>query len=252
MGRVDEYREALRACRDWDSFLQEHSGLPGPRGNIELGRAAAEEAGPDRIRAWLAWDANRAPTGTPGEFLAFCGVMGLGRLAVEGDGAALPQLRRCASDGRWRTREAVAMALQRIGSTDFARLMREMVEWSAGDCLEQRAAAAALCEPALLTTPERVAGVLAVLDRITASMVDRDERRSDEFRALRKGMGYCWSVAVAAGPAAGKRAMEAWIGHGDLDVRWVMRENLRKKRLEGMDPVWVARQQAALSGSGEA
>jgi hypothetical protein len=83
-------------------------------------------------------------------------------------------------------------------------------------------------------------------------MIDRDERRRDEFRALRKGMGYCWSVAVAAGPAAGKRAMEAWIGHGDLDVQWVMRENLRKKRLERMDPVWVARQQAALGGSREA
>ena len=28
--------------------------------------------------------------------------------------------------------------------------------------------------------------------------VDAKERRLDEFKALRKGLGYCWSVAVAA------------------------------------------------------
>jgi len=246
MSKIDECRRALLATIDWDAFLLENSGLPGPRGNIELGLAAADVASPDRIRAWLAWDAGRAPTNSPGEFLAFCGVVGLGRLAVEGDEAALPQLLLCASDRRWRIREAVAMALQRIGRVDFDRLLGEMTVWAEGGCLEQRAAAAALCEPVLLTTPERVAGVLVVLDSITASMAGRDDRRSDDFRALRKGMGYCWSVAVAADPGAGKPAMERWLGSDDADVRWVMRENLGKKRMERMDAGWVEARREAL------
>ena len=41
--KVEAYREALRGLTDWEPFLLKHSGLPGPRGNIELARAAAEE-----------------------------------------------------------------------------------------------------------------------------------------------------------------------------------------------------------------
>ncbi len=246
MSKVDEYREALAAESDWDTFLTAHSGLPGPRGNIELGKAAADLATARQIRAWLEWDAERAPTNSPEEFLAFCGVLGLGRLALEGNHAALPKLLASASDRRWRVREGVAMALQRIGDADFDRLLTEMKAWAQGTCLEQRAAAAALCEPRLLSTPERIAAVLAVLDTITASIAQQEDRRSDDFKALRKGMGYCWSVAVAAGPGMGKPAMERWIRRSDGDVRWLMRENLGKRRLERMDPAWVEQQKAEL------
>jgi hypothetical protein len=39
MSKIDDYRLVLRGHTDWDPYLLEHSGLPGPRGNIELGRA---------------------------------------------------------------------------------------------------------------------------------------------------------------------------------------------------------------------
>ncbi|MFZ1287025.1 MAG: hypothetical protein WAR57_08320 [Candidatus Phosphoribacter sp.] len=64
MSRVEEYRALL--CRldtaQWDRFLTEHSGLPGPRGHIELGQAVAEEADPSTIDALIA---------TNDEFLVF-------------------------------------------------------------------------------------------------------------------------------------------------------------------------------------
>jgi hypothetical protein len=150
-------------------------------------------------------------------------------------------LRRQASDPRWRTREGVAMALQRWGDADMDALLREMESWGAGDPLEQRAAAAALCEPRLLHAERHAAQVLQILDRITASVQGREERTSDEFKALRKGLGYCWSVAVAALPAKGKPAMERWFSSGDRDVRWIMRENLKKDRLARMDAEWTER-----------
>jgi len=200
---------------------------------------------PAQLRRWAALDAQAAPTGGAEEFLAFCGVVGLGRLLVEGDANALPELRAHATDPRWRVREAVAMALQRWGGSDFGALARTMAAWAQGSWLERRAAAPALCEPVLLTDLARVQAVLAVLDEATAGVAaaDRAERHSDEFKALRKGLGYCWSVAVAAVPQAGRPAFEALAARaahsGDRDLRWIVRENLRKRRLERLDADWV-------------
>lgn len=246
MSKVDDYRETLNTMTDWDAYLLAESGLPGPRGNIELARAAADAGDEALFMRYLAFDAGRAPTNDPHEFLAFCGVLGLGRLLVEGRRDLLPLLHRQAVDPRWRLREAVAMALQRLGAADMAALLAEMDAWSRGAPLEQRAAAAALCEPALLGNPAHVVRVLDLLDRITASIAKVEDRRSDEFRALRKGLGYCWSVAVAALPEVGKVRMERWFTVDDPDVRWIVRENLKKARLARMDAAWVVHWKARL------
>ncbi len=111
--------------------------------------------------------------------------------------------------------------------------------------MEQRAAAAALCEPRLLHGPAHARGVLAILNAITASIPDQGDRRGEAFKALRKGLGYCWSVAVVALPVEGKPLMEKWLEHPDPDIRWIMRENLKKNRLARMDANWVSRMQGS-------
>ena len=98
------------------------------------------------------------------------------------------------------------MALQRWGDADMAGLLAAMTDWAAGNPLEQRAAAAALCEPRLLRRPEHAAAVLTILDEITASIPQLTDRKSDAFKTLRQGLGYCWSVAVAALPDDGQAA----------------------------------------------
>jgi hypothetical protein len=246
VSKVDAYRRRLREMVAWDGYLLAESGLPGPRGNIELARAVAEEGDRALFERYCRYEAGAAPTNTAEEFLAFCGVMGLGRLLAAGDEGLLPVLRRHAVDPRWRIREAVAMALQRLGDADMGRLIAAMGEWSEGMPLEQRAAAAALCEPRLLQRAEDAVAVLQILDGITVSVEQAAERRSEAFRALRKGLGYCWSVAVVALPEAGKPALEKWIGATDPDIRWVMKENLKKARLARMDAGWVARMQAQM------
>jgi hypothetical protein len=240
LGKIDSYRQQLRQVKDWDAFLLAESGLPGPRGNLELAQAVAEEGDAALFRRYVQLDADQAPVNTPQEFLAFCGTLGLGELLVKGDEEALATLRRQARDPRWRVREAVAMALQRWGEADMEALLAEMALWSRGDPLERRAAVAALCEPRLLAEPSHVVRVLAILDVVTSSLLEEQDRRSESFRVLRKGLGYCWSVAVAAYPAAGKVATARWLDSADRDVRWVMRENLHKARLARMDAAWVA------------
>jgi len=187
----------------------------------------------------LAFGPEEAGVGDPAEFLAFCGVQVMGRLLTEGKIEYLDELRRRANDPRWRLRESVAMALQRLGKHDMEALLSAMDSWSRGSFLEQRAAAAALCEPSLLENGEHAAKVLAILHHITASIENVDDRKSDEFRALRKGLAYCWSVAVAAYPEAGKPVMERWLDSEDKDIRWMMKQNLKKKRLRKMDENWV-------------
>jgi hypothetical protein len=123
-------------------------------------------------------------------------------------------------------------------------LLNLMEPWSRGTPFEQRAAAAALCEPKLLTNQEHAERVLAMLDAITTSISQISDRKSESFQALRKGLGYCWSVAVVAAPESGKRLMERWLTSTDPDILWIMRENLKKNRLLRMDATWVAQVQA--------
>jgi hypothetical protein len=65
------------------------------------------------------------------------------------------------------------------------------------------------------------------------------DRHSEGFIALRKGLGYCWSVAVVALPEQGKLLMEKWSTDPDKDIHWIMKENLKKTRLTRMDADWV-------------
>jgi len=247
--KITDYRTQLRVLADWTPFLCQHSGLPGPRGNLELAHAAAQED-PLRLAPYLALDPQAAPENTPECFLAFCGVLGLGARLARGEQGALTPLRAFAADPRWRVREAVATGLQLWGDADLPALLAEMPRWAEGGFFEQRAAVAALCEPRLLVQPAAVAVVLDVLDTCTAALTRAAGHRDPGCEALRKALGYGWSVAVAADGLAGqgRARFERWLASPDRDVRWVLRENLKKNRLERLDPTWVAALKAALVG----
>jgi hypothetical protein len=243
--KPENYRQQLRALSNWDSFLMKESGLPGPRANLELVQAVADEGLLDLFQRYLTFTPDRASTNSPQVFLVVCGVVGLGRLLAEGDRDQLPVLRDCAHDPRWRVREAVAMGLQRWGDADMPALLKAMSVWAKGTLLERRAAAAALCEPRLLKDPKHARRVLKLLDTITTSIIREKDRKSEDFKTLRQALGYCWNVAVVALPSEGKPALEKWLVNSDPDVAWIMRENLKKKRLTRMDAKWVKEWRAA-------
>jgi hypothetical protein len=240
LAKINHYRQELRALQEWEPYLLENSGLPGPRGNLELAQAAAEEGHPAQFAAWRSLTPEQAPVNSPQEFLVFCGVLGLGWQLAAGDTQALAELRSFANDPRWRTREAVAQAVQQAALTQPELVLAEMHAWAVGTPLEQRAAAAALCEPALIGSVLPAGEIFDVLDTIMEHLPPTNERRTQTFRTLRQGLGYCWSVAVAGDPEMGKARMERWLVHPDIDIQWMMRNNLKKNRLERMDPDWVA------------
>nr|WP_300141179.1 HEAT repeat domain-containing protein [Propionicimonas sp.] len=223
-----EYAAALAAlsAEQRPDYLTAHSNLPGPRANLTLLDAAADT---------LPRAAALALADSTDEYLACCGVATLGRLILENpDDRDLVDLLtlRCA-DGRWRVREACAIAAQRIGDGDPARLRDLVAAWVADPHpLVVRAGIAAICEPRLLADPDTAAAALAACRRATEHLLATppERRRDADVRTLRQGLGYCWSVAVAASPEPGLAAFLA-LGSDDPDVAWVVRENRKKQRL---------------------
>jgi HEAT repeat protein len=228
MGRRQEYRQALgsRPRSEWTRFLDEHSNLPGPRADLELVQVAADEGD-------VSWFESLAAD--PDEYRATVGAVGFGRLLAEQPSPDVAErLRGLASDPRWRVREGAAMALQRLGDADPARLYTLATAWAGDeDPLVQRAAVAGLCEPRLLRTPDAARLAVDLCATATTALAARPpaQRRAPDVRVLRQALGYCWSVAVAADPAQGLPRFEALRDDPDPDVVWIVRENLRKARL---------------------
>ena len=244
MSRIDDYCQKLNKLNDWIPFLKKESGLPGPRGNLELAHAVSQAGNKKQFEKLLSFEAEE---NTPEVFLVFCGVMGLGKLAAS-DPKLFDRLRSYASDPRWRIREAVATGSQLTGDQDTSLLLKEMKKWNKGSWYEKRAAATALAEPRLLKNPKEAEQALQILDQITASMETAKNSKDEAFKVLRQGMGYCWSVAIVALPETGKPMFEKWLTSEDKDIRWVMKENLKKNRLIKMDVDWIKACNTKLDG----
>jgi hypothetical protein len=236
--KITEYRHVLRSLSDWLPYLLANSRLPSPQSNLPLAHAAALEATYQQVESFLQFDRNHPDQNTSESFVVFCGVIGLGKFAGE-DQQAKSSLKKFANDDRWRIRESVAMGLQHWGELNIQQVLTEVRLWVDGTPLEMRATAAGLCEPVLLKDKSVADTTLDILDRITNNFVSIPNLTAEDSRTLRQGLAYCWSVAVVESPEKGKVLMEKWIRNNDPDIRWIMKENLKKNRLSKMDGKWV-------------
>lgn len=219
-------------------YLLEHSHLPGPRGNLELLHAFAREADEATVTRCLACIAPDTAN-SPEEFAGMCGILGYAWIHRARPGQALSFLRPYARHSSWRIREAVAMGIQALAEGRMSETIPLLASWIAGDGLEQRAVVAGLCEPGLLREEKSTAAVLAILETITRRLAHDSRLTADEV-ALRKALGYGWSVAVVAFPEEGQKRFEALFVLPGRHVRWILKENLGKNRLARMDRAWAA------------
>jgi hypothetical protein len=174
-----------------------------------------------------------APVGDRREYLPFCGALGIGEMgATHGPylDESLECLRRLANDGRWRIREAVAMALQRLIKERGEGLLDSLEGWiESGSWLEMRAVAAGLAEPSLLGDRGVALRSLDFHRRIVSRI--KGAKGSAELRVLRKGLGYSLSVVVREVPEEGFECLRELCTQDDQNIRWIIRQNLRKNRL---------------------
>ena len=229
------------------TLLEENSGLPGPRANLELAYAFASAVARMRLEEWH-WEfllqtagtsPTKAPENTPKVYVTVCSLMALGSLYGTGlprprRRGALAAIKTAAADSRWRVREASAMALQLIGEQDLPALKSIVTDWlPEASALEMRAIAAGLAHPPVLKDEEFAAWCLQIARSILTSIsrMDVKSRKTDSFRVLRQGMGYALSVFVAKSPVEGFTLMRKTAAVRDVDLAWIIRENLKKKRL---------------------
>lgn len=233
--------------RPLEFYLRDNSRLPGPRANLELANdvsyllAASIPRYPESVRSLLNYFANgdrkMVASNTPSEFIMLCGIIASGTCAaVQPDWReeTLELLTHYASSSYWRVREGVAIAYQHLLNAVPQEIIPYLMKLAAtGNYLQQRATVAAIAEPSLLYTADILAGALKlqrlVLERFHAAPAA--DRKREDFRVLRRTLGYTLSVITAASPEEGFALMREGASWGDADITWVLRENLKKKRL---------------------
>ncbi|MFH5884105.1 hypothetical protein ACG2F4_07320 [Halalkalibaculum sp. DA3122] len=181
-----------------------------------------------------------APQNSPKEFLTFCGVLGLGRLVIEGKENAVELLRRAASDERWRIREAVKKALQIIGKHDLGQLFIIGKDWINGNMYEQRAILTSICREEFLRDPSYARETFHLLEKAMNSIAGA-KASTREYKLLKKALGYYWSSAILACPEQGKPMFEHWLLSNDPNIRWILKKALKDKQLIKKESHWVAR-----------
>ncbi len=252
IGLLDDYMTTSHA-EGLEAYLVANSHLPGPRGNLELADAFAmavrDRAPRDAERLWQLClrladvRIEQAPVGDPKEFLAFCGARGIA--AVASCSAALraqglARLQALARDPRWRMREGVAMGIQDLLSSRGEQTLRALEGWIVGsDWLAMRAVAAGVAEPRLLRDETMASAALQLHQEILMRVLASAERTSAEFKTLRQGLGYSLSVVVCALPREGLAYLRELGRSEDADVQWIVKENLKKKRLMRAFPTEV-------------
>jgi len=218
--------------------LLKNSGLPGPRGNLELMHSFSEKATESEVNECFSFYRDDLHN-SPEEFVVMCGIVGYCILNKDNIPKTLTTIRKYASHSSWRIRESVAIGIQEIAENNLNEIIDNLKKWMDGNELEKRAIVAALCEPKLLKEKTIIIDLLEILNIITMGFDKIDGNLSENQNSLRKTLGYGWSVAIVSLPNEGKLAFEKIAECNNKHIKWIVKENLRKKRLTVMDKKWV-------------
>lgn len=232
--------------RPLEFYLREESHLPGARANLalvnHLGDLLAVYTPELTEQVWellnyLTTNALTVESNTPAEFVALCGVAAFGPFAIacgKRREHVFVLLEQFACSESWRVREGVTMAIQKL----LPAIPDETLNFlfglaSNGNYYQMRASIVGIAEPQLMPVASIREGALEIqqiiLERFHAIPVS--DRRREDVRVLRQALGYTLSVIVAAQPEAGFALMQSCAAWDDSDIHWILRENLKKKRL---------------------
>ena len=241
------------------SELARVSGLPGPRANMGVLEAFADEcaARGERADALLIslakLDADHAPGATPLEFLPMCGVAAIGARAADDPKARdqlLAILHECADDLRFRVREAVPIALARVGATAGDALVPALEEWTNG-FFHAAAVLRALADPAFVTKLGKLEPVVARLDEAfaLAESAPRSTQRYPGYKALLDALAIAPAVLAGRFGVPIFDQLVRWSSVKEPALRDAIEKNLGGSRLVGRHAPEIARVRAALEGS---
>ncbi|MFX0015339.1 MAG: hypothetical protein ACFFBQ_10435 [Promethearchaeota archaeon] len=227
------------------NYLTRNSNLPGRRANLELAKAFTmviednwkgnEELIWKFITILCDITPNQAPTNDPKEFLPFCATWTLGSIGVISKShykEVFYRLKELANDSRWRIREAVAKGIHRLIEENYEEATKELATWILkNQYLLMRAVVTGVAEPNLLKNDQMKKQALTLHKEVFNEIMNRNDEKTDEFNVLKKGLAYSLSVVVQAIPEEGFRYMEELTTSQDKDIKWILKQNLKKNRL---------------------
>lgn len=253
MGKRDTYIEQLKPIsnditriNELENMLVSNSNLPGRRANLELADAFSDcfekieinNVYYNLFKKWVKISEQEAPADDPKEFLPFCAVQAMGALYSGCDKKRKEEivciLKDKANDSRWRVKEAVAMGFQRIAEKDFKVVSEIFSDWNKeGTFTEKRAIIAALAHPPVLDSRDNVLFCLNITQEILESIMnlDKDIRKSEGYKVLKKGLDYAISVFVEKLPVEGFALLKKWAEVDDVQIKRIIKSNLGKTRL---------------------
>jgi len=232
-----------------EKFLLENSNLPGQRANLGLASCFADFFGRDNLGksnismldSWSSMSATDAPVNNPKEFLPFCAIQAFGALYSHADlhrkNAILKLLKQSANDERWRMRESVAMAFQRIAENNLSTIEEIFSSWLKQKTTgaEKRAILVALAHPCVLKgNKKHVKYCLQISDAILTeiSTYKDSQCRTDDFLILLKGLEFTVSVFIAQLPVEGFDLITNYANSKNKYIIRIIKSNLSKERLK--------------------
>lgn len=253
MGKRDNYTKQLQPLindinniNKLENFLVSESNLPSRRANLELAYSFADcfqilkinDIQWNLLNKWIDLSIKDASVDNPKEFLPFCAIQTFGSLYPHCDTKRkeyiINILKSYANDKRWRIREAVAMAFQRIAENNFIIINEIFSNWIVNaTLLEKRAIIATLAHPPILDNKDNVLFCLQITEEILTHIhtLNKDIRKTEDYRVLKKGLEYAISVFVEKLPLEGFVLLQKWGQIDDVDIKRIVTSNLGKARL---------------------
>lgn len=234
--------------------LVKHSRLPGTRPNLELAEAFAASCASRGARsdalvtAMVRLDADHAPGATELEFLPICGVYAAGFRAASDRGATkmLMLLHDAAEDLRFRVRDAVVVALAKVGAVRGDELVAQVHDWMDG-FFHAAAVLRALAGAAWLTRIDDASGACELLDAAfrTLDGAARSASRYPGFKALVEAFRAAPAPLALRFGAPVLAVLENFASCKDPDLRALVRESIKDPKLTARFPDDMARLRAA-------
>jgi|GEM_PF-1640777 len=225
-------------------YLINNSNLPGPAVNLSLSYAFADlikdieysQGMYNIITDWLV-NYDEVDVNEPKIIIPVSVIQALGEIfnkisINQIKNEIIDRFKYYSNDKRWRIREAVCFALQRIGENDFNAINKIFLRWiNNASLLEQRAIIVSLAHYPILNKKDNILFSLEISEVILNNILKYEDKKNEDFRIIKKALSFTLSVYVSKLPDDGFKLLEKWAKVDDKDIKDIIKSNLKKSRL---------------------